>query len=150
MLTSNLAELFVQEAEAHPSRVAIDSSEGVFTYRDLYRRFQSYHHGLLARGFGPGDRVVLLLPVSVDLYAMILALFSIGAVGISIDASMPASKIRRCLAEARPKAILSVAAVLKHRFLLPRFWRTQFYCLERGGLHLAKLTQLESASLEQP
>ena len=75
--------------------------------------------GLRAQNLGPGDRILVLFPVSGELYALCTAIYAIGAVAVLIDPGMGAKRIRQALDTASPKAVISIKAFLKFRWLIP-------------------------------
>lgn len=55
------------------------------SYHDLHSMVSSCAGALAAQGIGTGSRVVVFVPMSLDLYVVLLALFRIGAVAVFID-----------------------------------------------------------------
>lgn len=130
---ANLASRIWAWTEATPDAVALviprawDASvvtdEEVVTYGELGRSVAAFADGLSRRGIGPGDRVVVLFPVGVDLFALALAVLALGATLTFVDTSMPLRAIRRALALAAPTAIVTVARMLRLGALLPEVRR---------------------------
>lgn len=89
-----------------------------FTFAELWQRVRALMAGLEANGIGPGDRVLLAFPLCADVYALTLALLGRGATAILVDASMGKKKVKRAVAAARCKAVVSVDALLKYRWLI--------------------------------
>ncbi|QES42150.1 (2,3-dihydroxybenzoyl)adenylate synthase [Streptomyces venezuelae] len=77
-----------ERAAAHPDRVAIVDPGGAgaaarrWTYGELDRRADRLAAGLLARGIGKGDKVVVQLPNIAEFFETIFALFRIGALPV--------------------------------------------------------------------
>ncbi|MDK0523163.1 (2,3-dihydroxybenzoyl)adenylate synthase [Streptomyces sp. ML-6] len=73
-----------ERAAAHPDRVAIvDPAAGTRrTYGELDVRADRLAAGLLARGIGRGDRVVVQLPNIAEFFEVVFALFRIGALPV--------------------------------------------------------------------
>ncbi|WP_409236649.1 (2,3-dihydroxybenzoyl)adenylate synthase [Streptomyces sp. PA5.6] len=77
-----------ERAAAHPDRVAIVDPGGTgvpprrWTYGELDRRADRLAAGLLARGIGKGDKVVVQLPNIAEFFETIFALFRIGALPV--------------------------------------------------------------------
>ncbi|MGW2183880.1 (2,3-dihydroxybenzoyl)adenylate synthase [Streptomyces sp. NPDC001732] len=71
-------------AAAHPDRVAIvdPATDRRWTYGELDVRADRLASGLLARGIGKGDRVVVQLPNIAEFFEVIFALFRIGALPV--------------------------------------------------------------------
>lgn len=89
------------------------------TYGDLGRHVAEFWDGLGRHGIGKGDRVVVLFPVGVDLFALALATLARGATLTFVDMSMRPRHIRQALGTARPTAIVTVARVLRLAKLVP-------------------------------
>ncbi|MGW6913806.1 (2,3-dihydroxybenzoyl)adenylate synthase [Kitasatospora sp. NPDC054939] len=73
-----------ERAAAHGERVAVvDPVAGTtWTYAELDRRADRMAAGLLARGIGRGDRVVVQLPNTAEFFEVVFALFRIGALPV--------------------------------------------------------------------
>ena len=82
-----------------PALVPVDGPP--LSWDGLRRRVEALAGGLRAAGIGPGDRLVLLLPMGVDLYVALLALFHRGATAVLVD---PAADPGPLLARAPPGA----------------------------------------------
>jgi acyl-CoA synthetase (AMP-forming)/AMP-acid ligase II len=86
--------------------------------------------GLLDRkGIRAGDRVLILHPMSIELYAFLIALFRIGAVAMFLDPSAGREYVERCLRIAPPKAFLGSAKAQLLRLWIPELRRVeQSFC----------------------
>ena len=72
----------------------IDPSGDRLRFSELKAEVAALAGGLQKLGIGPGDRIVLLIPMSIDLYRVLLALFHIGATATLID---PAADVQALL-----------------------------------------------------
>ncbi|MEE1742454.1 (2,3-dihydroxybenzoyl)adenylate synthase [Streptomyces sp. BE147] len=78
-------QLLRDRAAAHPDRVAIVDPAGGgrrWSYAELDRRADALAAGLLGRGIGKGDKVVVQLPNVAEFFEVIFALFRIGALPV--------------------------------------------------------------------
>lgn len=81
-------EMLRERAAEHPDRVAIvdPGANGTpsrrWTYGELDRRADRLAAGLVARGIGKGDKVVVQLPNIAEFFETIFALFRIGALPV--------------------------------------------------------------------
>ncbi|MEU4209470.1 (2,3-dihydroxybenzoyl)adenylate synthase [Streptomyces sp. NPDC026206] len=78
-------QMLRERAAAHPGRVAIVDPAGEgrrWTYGELDERADRLAAGLLARGIGKGDRVVVQLPNIAEFFEVVFALFRIGALPV--------------------------------------------------------------------
>lgn len=64
----NIAARLAERAALHPDRAAIvDKTGRRLTFGELDRRVRTLGAGLASRGLGPGDSVLLFVPLSADL-----------------------------------------------------------------------------------
>jgi amino acid adenylation domain-containing protein len=89
-----LPELFVEWAQRQPDAVAIVHEDDCLSYADLDARATRLAHRLLAVGSGPGDRVGICLPRSVEWLVAILAIWKAGAAYVPLDPSYPQARLR--------------------------------------------------------
>lgn len=98
----NVVEL-LQDAE-RPALIEPDGRALSFT--ELRAAVGAFAGGLVDLGLRPGDRVVLLVPMSIELYIALLGLLHVGATAVLIDPSAPVSDI---LARFSPVAMIGSA-----------------------------------------
>ncbi|KAK9246689.1 hypothetical protein V1506DRAFT_513191 [Lipomyces tetrasporus] len=70
-------------------------------YQDLHQISQGYAAMLRERGIGPGDIVGVVIPKSMELYAIILALWTLGAVYVPVDISTPVARVNSIMQQAQ-------------------------------------------------
>jgi acyl-CoA synthetase (AMP-forming)/AMP-acid ligase II len=87
------------------------------TYADLAARVRRTAAGLAARGVGKGARVVVLVPVSPDLYVVLLAVASLGAVAVLVEPAATPAEMARAIRVTRPVAFVGVPKAHALRFL---------------------------------
>ncbi|MGK9272122.1 amino acid adenylation domain-containing protein [Williamsia muralis] len=92
-----LGEIFAATARAHPSAVAIESSSGSMTYRELDEWTSRIATHLRNSGVRRGGRVAAVLPRSMDSVAMFWGAVKAGAVYVPIDPHYPAERAERML-----------------------------------------------------
>jgi acyl-CoA synthetase (AMP-forming)/AMP-acid ligase II len=101
----NLYEGFARIVAAQPGVPALLAAGGAeISFGELDRRA-----GLLAErcrraGLGAGGTVLVLQPISIDLYVLLLALCRIGAVAMFLDPTAGSAHIERCCARRAPDA----------------------------------------------
>ncbi|MDT0443459.1 amino acid adenylation domain-containing protein [Streptomyces johnsoniae] len=99
-------ELFEEQAVRTPQSVAAISRDESVTYAELNERANRLARHIRGRGIGPEDRVVVLLPRSVDLMVALLAVLKTGAAYVPIDPDYPAERIAFMTQNAGPAMIL--------------------------------------------
>ena len=84
--------------------------------RTLERR--GLGRGLRAHGFAPGMRVAVMVPPSLDFFALFYALLRSGCVPVLIDPGIGLKPLRACLGEAAPEAFVGVTRAHVARLVL--------------------------------
>lgn len=106
----NLCEVLRRQAQDRPDSIAIiEPDRGMdrkITFAELEDR-SSKASGLLAEhGLGVGDRVLILQPISIDLYAALLAVLRMGGVVTLIDPSAGTGHLDAGIGRVTPKAFI--------------------------------------------
>src|SRR5579871_3090517 len=87
--TVNIAELLREHAAAHPDQPAIvdtfRGNERITTFGQLERTVQQASALLWETGLRAGDTVLVLQPMSAELYSVLIALFRSGLVAMLVD-----------------------------------------------------------------
>ena len=108
---ANVVELFLAEAKARPEAVAlIDRHRGhdrSTTFGALAERSARIATLLASRGVGIGSPVLLLHPPSAELYAVIVAIFRLGAVAMVVDVSAGRGTLAAACREMPPAALFA-------------------------------------------
>jgi olefin beta-lactone synthetase len=122
-MMTNIAELLRMHADRHPDRPAIiDTCHGknrVTTFGQLEDAVSRAATLLFHSGLEPGDRVLVLQPMSVELYAALIALFRCRMVAMFVDLSLGREQIERCCRAASPVACIGGWKVHLLRRLVP-------------------------------
>jgi acyl-CoA synthetase (AMP-forming)/AMP-acid ligase II len=104
---ANVVQLLQQAARAQPDRRALAAGESV-TFAQLWDRVDRCSVGLRRCGLQPGDRAICMIPMSVDLYVVLLGLLKAGAVAVFVDPWIGLRQIAAFSAFAEPRAFLGV------------------------------------------
>lgn len=133
-----------------PDKIAIkfpNFEDGVINYEVL--TFGQFHiealkiaNGLNLAGYKKGDRVILLFPISINLYLTMFACFYLGIVPVFIDSTMGMKKIYYGIMDSKAKAIISVDKLLKFKFLFPVLWFKHCYSLDQERFFLRPFKNL--------
>jgi amino acid adenylation domain-containing protein len=105
-------QLFEQRASATPHAIALEYQGQRLSYGALDVRANQLAHALLATGVQPDDLVGVLLERSAQTVIAMLAILKAGGAYLPIDTSAPLDRIAYILGEARPKALLTEAALV--------------------------------------
>lgn len=92
----NVVDLFHEAARENPDKPAIIYRERAISFRDLERAVDQTAAHFLHKGIRKGDRVLVFVPMSDDLYRTVLALFRIGAVAVFLDEWVSIKRLVEC------------------------------------------------------
>lgn len=110
----NVAQLLAKQAAIAGERAAIiDYPRGrqrVRSFRELAADSLGIAAQLAAAGLCPGDSVLVLVPMSAELYAVLNALFRLGLVAQFLDPAAGRHHIDACCALKAPRAFIGSAA----------------------------------------
>lgn len=83
---NNLASKLIQNYEKMPDKVCLVQKDRKITYKDLHNMVSNFKDYLEKTGIKKGQKVLVLVPMSIELYVTLLALWAIGAVPCFMDA----------------------------------------------------------------
>lgn len=150
MNNGNFISRFIHNARAHPDKIALRLplmkgqhcvSEESISYGDLARRVSAYQRLWQQKGWRAGDRVVIILKPSKDLYAIALSLFSLGIVAVFIDTGMGRKKIQMAIRDAHAKAVISMESLIKLFWFVPSLWPLQRFAIDGQGIGYRNIVQ---------
>jgi len=113
-IATHLKEMALRQPEQLAVRVPIkrDRQERTiyasYTYRQLDEESDRFAAGLAWNGIYRGSRAVLMVPPSLEFFALTFALFKAGVVPVFIDPGMGLKNIGKCLIEAEPEAFIGI------------------------------------------
>ena len=104
----NSVQLFFEAAAKYPGKAAIITKDERISFAELEQRVTETSHYFLSKGIRKGDRVLLFVPMSVDLYRIVLALFNIGATAVFLDEWVSKKRLEACCEVAQCQAFIGV------------------------------------------
>jgi olefin beta-lactone synthetase len=106
----NCYEAFCARLKASPKQIAIvDKKSGErCTYRELSIKVDTLSVVLSSFGVKPQMKIVLFVPMSLELYVILIALFKMGVSVVLIDPSQGAKFVNRALARIAPEGFIGV------------------------------------------
>jgi len=119
----NLAERFLEQAERRPEAVAIRTAKHAVTFRQLAERSGRGALRLRELGLLPGDRVLVLVPVGIELYETILAVLRAGLVAVFVDPSAGRKHLEQAVDRVSPRALVGTPKALLFRWITPALRR---------------------------
>lgn len=108
----NIAGVFLQAADSWPDQTALIHDGRHFTYAELRERLQIAAGALQAKGIGKGDAVLVAVPISIELYVAVLALFYLGASPVFLDAWVSRRRMRECLETVPCRGVIAPGKLL--------------------------------------
>ncbi|MBA4158226.1 MAG: AMP-binding protein [Gemmatimonadetes bacterium] len=131
-MNPNLAARLAERAERIPGRLAIAEARGGRTQRinfaELAARVARTGEGLRRIGIGKGNRVLLFVPMSIDLYVALLGVLHAGGTAVFLDAWADRHRLDAAVAAARPSLFIGAPRAHLLRLLsgavrgIPRHW----------------------------
>ena len=106
MPNQNIVSLFYQAAKKYPNKAAIIYKNKLISFAELENEVQQQAAFFRAKGIEKGDRVLIFVPMSLDLYRIVLALFSIGATAVFLDEWVSFKRMELCCEVAQCKAFV--------------------------------------------
>lgn len=149
----NCASITLDPATAPDAQLAIvlPEREGSLdgpriTFGALRKRVAEFQRGIERAGLKPGDRVVMLFPVSIDFFALALALWASGQVLVFLDGRLDRKRFLRVLSAARAQAIVSVRQLLRMWPVVPAMWGLRRFVSDGSAWGAAPLELLLSTT----
>lgn len=110
--------------EMYKDRTAlVDKFGKSYSYRDFKRHITGARADLVQRGIKKGDKVLVFVPMSLELYAILEALFSLGATAIFLDPWMKGKKMGAVIKQVQPDLFIVTRKIARISWLLPATWK---------------------------
>jgi len=118
---NNVTSFIEQRAEMTPEKTAFywmanedgKVSQKQISYREFVNQSSRIATGYQKLKIQKGDRVIVFLPMSVDLYLVISSLQRIGAIPVFLDSWSRRGQLGIAIKQVRPKAIISIVAAFE-------------------------------------
>lgn len=92
----NIVNLFHNIADRHSNSIAIVEKNNSITYKELQRQVIQTAVLFESKGIKKGDRILVFVPMSIDLYRVILAIFHCGATAVFLDEWVNKKRMEVC------------------------------------------------------
>jgi len=103
----NVLRLFEQQVERAPDAIAVASSHGNLTYRELNELAETLASPLRAQGVGPEVVVGLCVPRSPAMLVAALAIFKAGGAYLPLDPSEPETRLKFMFTDAGVSVVIT-------------------------------------------
>lgn len=107
----NIVNLFLEASKKYPNQLAIVETDQEINYSKLSSEVRQTAQYFKSRGIEKGDRVLVFVPMSIDLYRTVLALFYIGATAVFLDEWVNKKRLEICCEIAHCKGFIAGAKV---------------------------------------
>lgn len=104
----SIGDILTEKARTRPDAVAIVDGARRLTYAELEREVAGAAAWLQALGLERGQAVLVFVPMSLDLYVALLAMFRLGVTAMFLDPSAGRKHLDQCCARRAPDALLAV------------------------------------------
>ncbi|MHA1541424.1 MAG: fatty acid CoA ligase family protein [Candidatus Hodarchaeales archaeon] len=158
METCNITEMFSENADKFPDRIAIVVPIGRdrqgrsitkhLTFRELDRLTNRFSNGFVKYGFQKGDRVLLMANPGIDLIAIVLALLKIGSVPVIIDPGMGLRSFSQCVSETEPVGFIGIPKSHILRLLYRKSFKTVKLVLTIGKSRIWRKNNIDNVCIE--
>ena len=83
---NNLAEKLIHNYENNSDKVCLVQANEKLNYKELYEKVCGFKKVLIKNGITKGSKVLVLVPMSIELYVTLISLWTIGATPCFMDA----------------------------------------------------------------
>ena len=104
---ASLINLFEQQVEKTPDRVAVVCEEKKLTYQQLNEKANQLAHFLLNKEVKEGDLIPIYVSRSLEMMIGLIAVLKCGATYVPIDAAYPTARVVHILEEIKSKIIIT-------------------------------------------
>ena len=137
----NLVNQLADRATKHPDRIALVEHGREISYGDLYAHVQAGSQFLLDEGLKKGDCVLILQPISINLYIQLLAVLHAGMSVMFIDPSAGKAMMQNSLSLHQPDGFIGVVKAHLLRLYLPEIRRIKKKIHTNGWVPFSKKWQ---------
>jgi olefin beta-lactone synthetase len=106
--SENIIRLFLETAASYPYKTAIIGKKDSVTFAELKMQVYQTSAYFRSEGLQKGDRVLVFVPMSIDLYRIVLALFNIGATAVFLDEWVNKKRMEECCRVAGCKGFIGI------------------------------------------
>lgn len=106
-MTNNIVEILFKNAQKHPNKLAIIHKKEKITYEKLAQDVKIYAQYFLSKGIKKGDNVLIFVPMTIELYKILSAIFYIGATAVFVDAWADKNRLDQALTIVPCKAFIA-------------------------------------------
>lgn len=105
-MINNIVEILFANAEKHPEKTAIIHKKEKISYGNLAQAVKNYAQYFLSKGIKKGDNILVFVPMTIELYKILSAVFYIGATAVFVDAWADKNRLNQALTIVPCKAFI--------------------------------------------
>ncbi len=119
----NIIRHLAAQVQANPTCIAIQDKAGEITFYELWIQVQELAKFYQSKGLRRGDRVLVFVPMSIDLYRSVLAILYLGAVAVFLDQWSGYKRLRQSMRVANCHAAVLTRKMRILSYAFPEAWR---------------------------
>ena len=120
----NILDTFFTVAAQYATRTAIVEPSGrTITYEALVHESALVAENWSQRGIITGNRVLVAMPLGIDLYIALAALWRLGAVAVFPEPALGLAGVRHAARTTSPQAFLGGGKYRLLRYIIPELWK---------------------------
>ncbi len=115
----NVTQHFFNAAKLHPDKIAIETEREKISYALFEKKVNNYIQQFIENGIESGDKILILHPLSIELYASLLALLHINCTLVFVEEWTKISDIIQCQKKIKSKYIICSTKINLMRYFIP-------------------------------
>jgi acyl-coenzyme A synthetase/AMP-(fatty) acid ligase len=123
---NNIITFLKNHSQQIPNKIIFYTPNEQISYKEFYLSVQKLANGFISNGINQEDYVLLIAPLSSQLYLILFALNYIGAIPVFIESLSQINNMSSYIAKLNPKAIIAPRTVFE---LIDRIITKQKICL---------------------
>lgn len=109
----NVVALLQKAAHCHPDRAALimedKGKEKSISFAELWHEVACFAEAITQKGLRPGQRVIVMIPMSIDLYIVLLGIIKMGGVAVFVDPWIGTRQLAAFCTFAEPHGYIGIA-----------------------------------------
>lgn len=101
-----ICQVFEEQVERSPTRIAIADNQGEITYKELNKRSNQFAWHLRDQGIGSGDVVAIAMNRTIDFIVAVLGVLKVIGICLPIDKAYPKERIEYYIRNSQAKCII--------------------------------------------
>lgn len=114
----NIIKLLIESDARHPDRLAFVNINSSVTYRKLLYEIRIQSAYYMAKGLTKGSKVLVMLPVGIELYKTVLSLLYIGACPVFLDEWVSVKRLTECCRLVECDAMVADQKILFYSYFI--------------------------------